>query len=174
LVRRPLLVAPTGKAVDVLLRRGAPPDRTSTIHRAIYEANYDTRRRCWTRRLRDCDELGADLIIVDEASMVGEALAGDLLSFGIPVIAVGDPMQLPPVGDREGFFVQDRPDAFLTQIHRQAADNGIYRLAHALYRGDGHRYDFHDGTMVANVGTCQNPEDFDVILCGTKTALGTT
>jgi exodeoxyribonuclease V len=34
------------------------------------------------------------LIIVDEASMVGSEIAADLRSFGIPIIAIGDPVQI--------------------------------------------------------------------------------
>jgi exodeoxyribonuclease-5 len=46
---------------------------------------------------------GADLIIVDEASMVGTELGSDLMTFGKPVIAIGDPGQLPPVNERAGW-----------------------------------------------------------------------
>lgn len=77
------------------------------------------------------------LIVVDEASMVGEDIAEDLLSFGIPVLAIGDPAQLPPVGDKPGLTVGD-PDFFLNEIHRQAADNPIIRLS----------MDIRDGKML--------------------------
>jgi exodeoxyribonuclease-5 len=70
----------------------------------------------------------AEVIVVDEASMVGETMANDLLSFGVPVIAMGDPGQLPPVQDKPG-LTRGRPDFFLTEIHRQAADNPIIQLA---------------------------------------------
>jgi exodeoxyribonuclease-5 len=70
----------------------------------------------------------AALIVVDEASMVGDSITEDLLSFGIPVLAIGDPFQLPPVGDKPG-LTAGTPDFFLTEIHRQAADNPIIRLS---------------------------------------------
>lgn len=73
--------------------------------------------------IRDCK-----LIVVDEASMVGTTIADDLISFGVPILCMGDPGQLPPVGDTPG--LTDRaPDFFLTEIHRQAMDNPILRLA---------------------------------------------
>ena len=37
--------------------------------------------------------------------MVGDKLARDLLSFGKPIIAVGDPFQLPPIGEEGAPFI---------------------------------------------------------------------
>lgn len=74
------------------------------------------------------------LIIVDEASMVGEEIANDLFTFGIPVLAVGDPAQLPPVKDVPG-LTNGTPDFFLDEIHRQAADNPIIRLTMDIRQG---------------------------------------
>ena len=76
----------------------------------------------------DSNVRNSRLIVVDEASMVGEDIASDLLSFDIPILAIGDPAQLPPVGDKPGFTDAD-PDFFLTEIHRQARDNPIIRLS---------------------------------------------
>lgn len=73
------------------------------------------------------------LVVVDEASMVGSQLAADLKTFGVPIIAIGDPMQLPPVRDTAG-FTSGKPDFFLTEIHRQALDNPIIQLSQALRR----------------------------------------
>lgn len=71
---------------------------------------------------------GAELIVVDECSMVGERVGTDLLSFGKKVLVLGDPAQLPPVGD-EGFFIKERPHFLLTDIHRQAEGSPIIHLA---------------------------------------------
>lgn len=68
------------------------------------------------------------LFVCDEASMVGTEVARDLACFGRPILAVGDPGQLPPVADTWG-FAMGKPDVFLTEIHRQAADNPIIHLA---------------------------------------------
>ena len=70
----------------------------------------------------------ADLLVLDEVSMVGKKMADDLLAFGRPILVLGDPGQLPPVGD-ESFFTDAVPDVMLTEIHRQAADSPILRLA---------------------------------------------
>lgn len=79
--------------------------------------------------IRDCK-----LIVIDEASMVGEDITSDLMEFNIPILAIGDPAQLPPVGDKPGLTV-GRPDFFLDEIHRQAADNPIIRLSMEIREG---------------------------------------
>ncbi len=60
--------------------------------------------------------------------MVDEQLGKDLLSFGTPILVLGDPAQLPPISGG-GFFTEHEPDILLTEIHRQARDNPIIRLA---------------------------------------------
>ncbi len=76
----------------------------------------------------------AALIIVDECSMVDEALGKDLMSFGTPILVLGDPGQLPPVSGG-GFFTNEEPDFLLTDIHRQARDNPIIQLAMQVREG---------------------------------------
>lgn len=77
------------------------------------------------------------LIVVDEASMVSEALARDILSFGVKVLAIGDPGQLPPVhGD--ALFMSGTPDVMLTEVHRQALESPVLRMAtHVRHHGAG-------------------------------------
>lgn len=90
------------------------------------------------------------LIILDEGSMVGEEIASDLLDFEIPVMVMGDPGQLPPVGDKPGFFIDgETPDAFLTEVHRQAADNPIIYLATLIRQGKRADYgDYGNGVLI--------------------------
>ena len=76
----------------------------------------------------------ADLIVIDECSMVDEELGRDLLSFGRPVLVLGDPAQLPPVKGG-GFFTEAEPDVMLTEVHRQAKDNPIVRMSIAVREG---------------------------------------
>lgn len=73
----------------------------------------------------------ADLLIVDEVSMVDRNLAADLLAFGVPIIALGDPAQLPPVGSG-GYFTKGGEkvaDSMLTDVRRQAEGGDIIELA---------------------------------------------
>lgn len=76
----------------------------------------------------------ASLIVVDEASMVGERMAKDLMDFGVPIFAMGDPGQLKPVEDKPGLLAGD-PDFFLSEVHRQAADSPIIHLATLARQG---------------------------------------
>lgn len=76
----------------------------------------------------------AKLLVVDEASMVDEEMAHDLMSFGVRILVLGDPAQLPPVKG-EGFFTNTRPDVMLTDIRRQARDNPIIDLATRVREG---------------------------------------
>jgi len=76
----------------------------------------------------------AALIIIDECSMVDEKMAKDLLSFGKPILVLGDPAQLPPVAGA-GFFTEAKPDIMLTEIHRQAEENPIIYLATQVRNG---------------------------------------
>lgn len=70
----------------------------------------------------------ADLLVLDEVSMVGADMAHDLLAFGKPILVLGDPGQLPPIKGL-GFFTEAAPDVMLTEVHRQAGDSAILRLA---------------------------------------------
>ncbi|MGN6157561.1 MAG: ATP-dependent DNA helicase, partial [Devosia sp.] len=89
----------------------------------------------------------ADLIVIDEVSMVDEGLATDLLSFGTKVLVLGDPFQLPPV-QGTGFFTSGDPDVMLTEIHRQAADNPIIRMSMQIREGGYLEYGRYDESIV--------------------------
>lgn len=82
----------------------------------------------------DSDVRHADLVIIDECSMVSGRMADDLLYFGTPVLVLGDPAQLPPVADG-GFFTAGDPDYMLTEVHRQARESAILRLATNVREG---------------------------------------
>lgn len=70
----------------------------------------------------------AGLLIADEVSMVNDRMANDILTFGCPVLVLGDPEQLPPVHG-EGYFTRADPDITLTEVHRQALDSPVLNLA---------------------------------------------
>jgi exodeoxyribonuclease-5 len=124
----------TGKAAHVLRQRGAEP--VSTIHKLIYHWQYDEDLDRWDSELQSKDEFaGVKLLIIDEASMVDDTLARDLLSFGIPILVCADPEQLPPPHGY-GWFMDGEPDVMLTDIQRHARDNPILHLADRIRRGD--------------------------------------
>jgi len=138
-----LFAAFTGKAAQVLRSRGAA--KASTIHSLIYrprgEEAVEDEETGKTEVLpmfslnRQSPLASASLIVIDECSMVDEALGMDLLSFGTPVLVLGDPGQLPPISGG-GFFTEHEPDILLEEIHRQALDNPIVELARQVRLGN--------------------------------------
>lgn len=131
--RRPLYCAPTNKAAKVLSSKigcGA-----ISIHKAIYTPpdELEDGELAWTLN-PDGPAANADLIIVDEASMVGTKLGTDLSSFGRPILAIGDPGQLPPVKDTP-YLCAGEPDFLLSKIHRQAEGNPIIALSRDIREG---------------------------------------
>ena len=141
----------TGKASSVL--KGKLEDNNAifsgdfigTIHSLIYvpELKYDknTHRMIITKWVKK-PELQYDLIFVDEASMVNKQIWFDLLNYKIPIIAVGDHGQLPPVGDQ--FNLMENLNYVLTEIKRQALDNPIIRLSQDIRNGKEIPYGFYD------------------------------
>lgn len=76
----------------------------------------------------------ADLIVLDEVSMVNEKIGLDVESFGVPVLVLGDPYQLPPV-EGGGYWTAHRPDVLLTEVHRQALESPVLALATEIRKG---------------------------------------
>jgi exodeoxyribonuclease V len=123
----------TGKAAHVLRKKGC--SEAATIHSLIYRFDDETYSGQPTFKLnRDSDVSKASLVIIDEVSMVGEDLGKDLLSFGVPVLVLGDPAQLPPVNG-QGFFTDAKPDVMLTEVHRQAEGSPIIQMATTIRTG---------------------------------------
>lgn len=147
----PLFAAYTGKAALQMAKNGCTG--ASTIHSLTYkleqpdktaireleEQYFETKdKSLWKDLLelrkphfilnRESPLYSADLLIVDECSMVDEEMGEDLLSFGKKVLVLGDPLQLPPIKG-QGFFTSAPPDILLSEIHRQAADNPIIAMS---------------------------------------------
>jgi exodeoxyribonuclease-5 len=76
----------------------------------------------------------ADLIVLDEVSMVNTAIATDIESFGVPVLVLGDIEQLPPI-EGGGYYTRREPDFTLEQVHRQALESPVYALATDIRKG---------------------------------------
>ena len=119
-----------------------------TIHGLIYRPLKDetTQERIGWDLRQDLDRR-YDLIVIDEASMVDEKMEEELRSFGIPILAVGDHGQLPPIEGKSSLLV--RPHLRLEKIHRQAEGNPIIQLSRVI-REEG-RFDknLEDGVRLA-------------------------
>jgi exodeoxyribonuclease-5 len=160
----------TGKASLVLRKKGC--DGASTIHSLIYAVEVDEATGEARFTLNQASDLAdAALLIIDEVSMVGEDLAKDLLSFGVKILVLGDPAQLPPVKD-EGFFINAAPDVMLTEVHRQAQDNPIIRLSMEIREGGRLRRGEYGESLVIGRGDVSQERmrelvlGSDQLLCG--------
>ncbi|WP_406068611.1 ATP-dependent RecD-like DNA helicase [Streptomyces sp. NBC_01020] len=130
-----VLAAPTGRAAKRLAElTGA---EASTVHRLLElkpggDAAYDRDR-----------PLDADLVVVDEASMLDLLLANKLVKAVAPgahLLLVGDVDQLPSVGAGEVLrdllsATSPAPNVRLTRIFRQAQQSGVVTNAHRINSG---------------------------------------
>jgi len=130
----PVLAAPTGRAA----RRMSDSTglEAKTLHRLLEYRPDDG----WARNRKR--PLQADLIVIDEASMIDLTLMGYLLDALPPschLVLVGDADQLPSVGPgtvlRDLIASESVPVARLTEIYRQAAESRIITAAHAINLG---------------------------------------
>ena len=135
-----LLAAPTGRAAKRLTE--VTGQDASTIHRLL-EAGIDQNTGLMFFAKDENNPLKADVIIVDEMSMVDIQLLHSLLQAiprGKRLILVGDPDQLPPVGPGYPFSdclrSQVLPTVRLTDIFRQAQESLIVMNAHRINRGE--------------------------------------
>src|SRR3954470_309537 len=129
------LCAPTGKAARRLAESTGA--EATTIHRLLEWVPGDGPAR------GPGDPLEADVLVVDEASMLDVRLAEALFAAvgdRTHVLLVGDPDQLAPVGPGRvlaDLLASERvPTTRLTEVFRQAAKSMIVRAAHAINRGE--------------------------------------
>jgi exodeoxyribonuclease-5 len=128
-----LFAAFTGKAALVMRSKGC--HGASTIHSLIYKTLESGAEIPSFELWDDAPASKAKLIVIDECSMVDAELGRDLMSFGVPVLVLGDPAQLPPI-QGGGFFTDTQPDAMLTEVHRQARNDPIVRLSMDIRAGN--------------------------------------
>jgi exodeoxyribonuclease-5 len=105
-----------------------------TIHSLIYRSRGEDENGPTFVLNNDSEAGKVALVVIDECSMVDEAIGVDLLSFGTPVLVLGDPAQLPPIAGG-GYFTSAEPDVMLTEVHRQAADDPIIRMSMVIREG---------------------------------------
>lgn len=123
----------TGKASRVMERKLRDvsalynSDYIGTIHRLIYRPILDERDEIIGWEKVPATDFKYSLIVIDEASMVTEDIWNDLLSFNIPILAVGDHGQLPPINS--SFNLMNKPNLKLEEIYRQEADNPIIKIS---------------------------------------------
>ena len=137
-----LLAAPTGRAAKRMTE--ATGYEAQTIHRLLEVSGNpeDENARNGFNRNEE-NPLEADVIIIDEMSMVDLPLMHALLRAVMPgtrLILVGDCNQLPSVGPgsvlKDLISSQCFPMVMLTKIFRQAQESDIVVNAHKINRGE--------------------------------------
>ena len=114
----------TGKAAQVLMSKGNK--NAMTLHKLLYES---IPRPDGTFLRRPKSTIEFPIVIVDEVSMAPKDMIDLLFShYGIYVICLGDPFQLPPIDKDADNHLLDNPHIFLDEVMRQAKDSEIIRL----------------------------------------------
>jgi len=179
--------APTGKAASVLRHKGVS---ATTLHKLVY-APETACSRCFKavnaikgfdRKIRcpDCKTtsikirwvrvplIEADLVIVDESSMLNQSMVEDIEALTGKILYVGDHGQLEPIGKDPR--IMREPDIRLEKIHRQAAQSGIIQLAHHMRRGsspNNWQGEFGDARVVGISKLIPRVlARYDIVLCG--------
>lgn len=162
---QPAFAAFSGKAAKVMRDKGCVG--ANTIHGLIYAPEQDEKTGLVTFKRSDKLIRETDLVIIDECSMVGEELGKDLLSFKKPILVLGDPAQLPPVGNEGGYFTDAKPDVMLDEVHRQAQESNILKLATQIRNGKmpTRLFESTDLTITRNISVNQ-ARQADTLLVG--------
>ncbi len=134
------LCAPTGRAAKRMAEASGADAKT--VHRMLEIGYSDQTKSRYIFNRDETNPLDADVVIVDEMSMMDILLMEALLMAlkpGCRLILVGDADQLPSVGP--GKVLQDIiesqvcPVVHLTRIYRQAAESMIITNAHRINKG---------------------------------------
>ena len=119
----------TGKAALVLQQKG---QAAMTLHKLLYNS---FKRPDGTFSHIPKDELDKDykLIVIDEVSMCPANIWQQALKHNVHIIALGDPFQLPPIGEDNGILAE--PHVFLDEVMRQALESDIIKLSMDIRAG---------------------------------------
>jgi tRNA A37 threonylcarbamoyladenosine biosynthesis protein TsaE len=177
------LMAPTGRAAKVI--REKTGQEAFTIHKSIF--NYEDMVEIdegdsfyYYYKIRNNVDVAGKIFIVDEASMLSDAKSeGEFFRFGSShllsdlitytrvaepsvhskIIFVGDPCQLPPVGDNsskafEASYLKEHFDLSseeteMKEVQRQVGDSGILRAAAKIRKSISARF-FNDFNLRSN------------------------
>jgi exodeoxyribonuclease V alpha subunit len=160
------LCAPTGKAAQRIMDLTGKD--AMTIHRLLGIRGGDV-------LLHELEEVQADLIIIDEASMIDSQLFFYLISAIKPythIVIIGDADQLPSIG--RGFILRDLIGigkggligyTKLTRVYRQVDGNPITENAYSVLRHrEGHRLNIRQGSGFKVIEKKKQEEIRDALL----------
>jgi exodeoxyribonuclease V len=125
-------IAPTGKAAARLRQKGCA--NAKTLHSFAYNYRGEDSKGDPIFHEKEYLNVAPLIVVMDEASMVGSYDMDAVLRHGLPVLAIGDLNQLPPVKAPYS-LTEDHVDFELTEILRQKADSKIIQAADLARRG---------------------------------------
>ena len=185
------LMAPTGRAAKVI--REKTGQEAFTIHKSIYSFEEmmeieEGDSFYYYYKIRNNVDVANKIFIIDEASMVSDAksegeffrfgtshLLSDLISYSrvaqknvnSKIIFVGDPCQLPPVGDKsskafDANYLKERfnlssEEAEMREVKRQGGESGILKAASKIRKSISYGF-FNDFNLSSNGKDIFNPE----------------
>jgi exodeoxyribonuclease-5 len=155
----------TGKAALILRRQGL---NAYTLHRLLYNTSVSAKGIPRFRRKGHIAR-SIELICIDEFSMVPEKIFNDLLSFNIPIIALGDPGQLPPIYGENHYI--NCPDMYLTEVYRQQENSSLLACATDIRNGINiytKTYDKDVSIISARNLDSLDISSYDIIICATN------
>ena len=171
-------IAFTGKAVTQLSKSGIP---AQTFHSLMYKPILDSDGECigFDKKPRsEVLDAAGSYILLDESSMIPFSMYNDLLAIGLPVIAIGDEAQLPPI-DREhpDFNVMEIDDVpritLLTNRRTDPECVGITKLSNSLRDSNGVPRRSGNGLKMVRKSSVLNVQffrenEFDGVIVGTN------
>lgn len=190
------LMAPTGRAAKVI--REKTGQEAFTIHKSIY--NYEEmvdiqegESFFYYYKIRNNTDVANKIFIIDEASMLSDTksegeffrfgsghLLSDLITYtrlnhpnvNSKIIFVGDPCQLPPVGDNsskafepeylKNNFQVSSAEAEMKEVKRQGGDSGILKSAAKMRKSISSGF-FNDFNLQSNGKDILNPSYYNFI-----------
>lgn len=194
-----LLAAPTGRAAKRMTE--ATGREALTIHRLLEINAFSESGNSQMFNRNEENPLEADVIVVDEVSMVDTMLMNSLLKAIVPgtrLLLVGDVDQLPSVGPgnvlKDIIASEGIPVVRLNEIFRQAGESAIIINAHRINTGEYPELNIKDkdfffmkrsvqeeviGTIIQLIKTrlpkfakCSSLEDIQVLTPMRKSPLG--
>ena len=172
-----------GKATLALRLNGLP---AKTIHSTIYNLTTDylrdengeyafingKKKLIQEFRKKPFEEINQQYkqFVLDEGGMVGEKIGNDIISYGIPLMVLGDLAQLPPVMSKRMFL--EAPDITLTEIMRQEKDSPIIYLSQRAKNGMQIKYGVYGDKECIVIPKDRLTDDYlrqaDIVICGTN------
>ena len=185
-----VLMAPTGRATKVIRERTG--QEAYTIHKSIYSFENlveieEGDSFFYYYKVRNNVDVAGKIFIVDEASMLSDAKSeGEFFRFGSShlltdlitytrvahenvkskIIFVGDPCQLPPVGDNsskafDAAYLEDKfhistDETEMKEVKRQGGESGILSAASKIRKSISARF-FNDFNLHSNGKDIFNP-----------------